>query len=309
MKTIITSFMSRIILSAIFLLLFNDISSAQSKNKEIYFIKLNDKIGTVIDSIENEQCKCVSYYDKEEYMYSALIQLPDASFVLRIMLRGNLGTRDIVLEEEDVDKLYKSALAVTSQTSAIDSVKEEELLRAMSGDTVLYKRIDYKTLKSPDYIKPGYIQRDIFGFLNAGIGLSGRLSNETSNNLPIGNLLSLGLEAGVIYKHNLVSFHYLYMTDIGILGRANYYTDYDLLLGKKIDRGSATLSFSTGVSKINYNSDLYTYGLPLQFEIMFRASHECNFSLIAYCNINSKQIFDCILLCFRFGTVKNPIVR
>ena len=148
------------------LVLMSNTTIAQSNIPEISFIKLNKMIGVVIDSVENDQCKCVTYYDKEEYNYSALIQLPDSSIVLRIMLKGELGSRDIIMDTTEIKQLYKSALTVTTHPSVIDSIKGEEILRAMSGDTVMYKRIDYSKLKfKKTNIKSGYIHQNTFTFL------------------------------------------------------------------------------------------------------------------------------------------------
>ena len=318
MKTNITSFVSRNILVALFFILLTDILIAQSNIPEISFIKLNNKIGIVIDSVENEHCKCVSYYDKEEYNYSALIQLPDSSIVLRILLKGMLGSRDINMDTTEIKKLYTSALSFNSSTSVIDSVKEEEILRAMSGDTVIYKRIEYSKLKFPTNIKPphGFI------FLNAGLG-SGNFQGRSD--------LSLGFEIGYIFKNNmLLSLHFYNESEMQFLSYqypSESVYDLGLLVGYRLNLDRIAISFSGGVSKVsgvvrgawvstdknggllfadsyyqalNFNS----FGFPIQAELFLGARRGFNISLIWFHNFNSDYPYSGFLVCMRFGEIQ-----
>jgi len=318
MKTNITSFVSRNILVALFFILLTDILIAQSNIPEISFIKLNNKIGIVIDSVENEHCKCVSYYDKEEYNYSALMQLPDSSIVLRILLKGMLGSRDISMDTIEIKKLYTSALTFTSQTSVIDSVKEEELLRAISGDTVLYKRIDYNSLKFQTNIKP------IHGFVYFNTGLG-------SGNFRVNSNILYGIESGYIFKNNmLLSLHFYNESEMQFLSYqypSESVYDLGLLVGYRLNLDRIAISFSGGVSKVsgvvrgawvstdknggllfadsyyqalNFNS----FGFPIQAELFLGARRGFNISLIWFHNFNSDYPYSGFLVCMRFGEIK-----
>ena len=318
MKTTITSFVSRIIFFVIFLFLLSDLAIAQSEIPEISFIKLNNKIGIVLDSVKNDQCKCVTYYDKEEYNYSTLIQLPDSNIVLRIQLKGNLGSRDINMDTTEIKKLYTSALTFTSQLSVIDSIKEEEILRSISGDTVLYKRIDYNSLKYPTNIKPihGFV------FFNTGLGLGNFRGNS--------NIL-YGLESGYVFKNNmLLSLHFYNENEWQFLSYqypSESVYDLGLLVGYKVNLDRIAISFSGGISKVSgvvrgawistdknggwLFADSYyqalnfnTLGFPIQAELFLGARRGFNISLIWFHNFNSDYPYSGFLVCMRFGEIQ-----
>ena len=287
------------------LVLMSNTTIAQSNIPEISFIKLNKMIGVVIDSVENDQCKCVTYYDKEEYNYSALIQLPDSSIVLRIMLKGELGSRDIIMDTTEIKQLYKSALTVTTHPSVIDSIKGEEILRAMSGDTVMYKRIDYSKLKfKKTNIKSGYIHKNTFTFFNIGLGTY-------SNSYKTHQII--GAEIGFINKNNMMfTFHGFIITELKGKSDPNYIfkRDYSLLLGKKIDISRIAISISTGISAIFEDWYFDNFAFPIEAEIFIGARKSFNFSLITFCNYDLKYFYynKGLLLCIRFGKVKNRVV-
>ncbi|MEI6821724.1 MAG: hypothetical protein WCL51_07290 [Bacteroidota bacterium] len=286
------------------LVLMSNATIAQSEIPEISFIKLNNKIGIVIDSIENHQCKCVNYYEKEEYNYSVLMQLPDSNIVLRIMLKGELGFRDLNMDTTEIKKLYTSALTFTSQPSVIDSIKEEEILRAISGDTVLYKRIDYSKLKFKTYIKPGYLHKTKFTFFNIGLGTY-------SNSYKTHQII--GAEIGFINKNNMMfTFHGFIITELKGKSDPNYIfkRDYSLLVGKRIDINRVAISISYGFAAIFEDWYFDNFAFPIEAELFIGARKSFNFSLIAFCNYDLKYFYynKGLLLCIRFGKVKNRII-
>ncbi|MFZ4399580.1 MAG: hypothetical protein ACOYO1_06075 [Bacteroidales bacterium] len=305
---------------AIFLLLHSSISYAQSPTSEAYFIKITDKIGYVIDSVENNECKCVTYYDQEEYNYAALIQLPDSSVVLRIMLIDSLGSRDIIMGKAEVEKLRTSASKISLPISVIDTSMEEELMKKLTEDSIAYKRINYNMLIFPSLIKhkDQLLTKNAIGFINIGLGNS-MFHNQS--------LYSYGLEVGLINKRSIYSLRILSINEYKILIFPNeYINDFGFLYGWQDDLGEIVLSASVGISYISgvvrgnitntipvglwllpvstryYEEKTFkTLGIPLQAEIQIGARHNLGLSLIFYGNINQKYSFGGILVCLRLG--------
>lgn len=318
------------IISLVFIHCFQpDLAMAQSSTTEITFVKLTDKIAYIIDSSENEQCKCVTYYNKNEFNYAALIQMPDSSVFLRIMLVDSLGIRDIKMRKVDVEKLHLSASTNNKIISVIDTKKEEELLKILSGDTICFKKTDYKLLKFPSLLKqkvnPESSEQNTFGFINLGLG-EGRFHSKS--------YFSFGLDLGFIYKRNIFSLRTYNIKESIRFFRSlpdskdpiEYISDYGLLYGRIADMDGILISASVGIAYTNgiirgaytnststsfglfsvitnhyYNLRFQTIGMPMQVEVLFGTRHDINISLTVYGNFNQKYSFGGFLIALRLG--------
>ena len=143
------NFKSTFLASAIVACLPVGLCSAQSADPKIIFIKLNDNIGYVIDSAENQLCRCIPYIKPKDYRYGVLAQLPDYRVVFKIKLANRSGYRNVNLSETEVGQLYSSASVINPGSSVIDAKEEAQLLKEMAGETVPYQLIDYQQFKFP----------------------------------------------------------------------------------------------------------------------------------------------------------------
>ncbi len=142
---------------------------AQSSDQEIVFIRLNEKIGYIIDPSENQICRCTPYIRPKDFRYAVLAQLPDFRVVLKIRLAKSDIYRNVNLNEAEIKQLDSLAALLPSGKSVIDVNEESVLLKEMAGKTP-YRLIDYQQFKfpvlplvappkppavNPDSIKPG----------------------------------------------------------------------------------------------------------------------------------------------------------
>jgi hypothetical protein len=314
-----------IIIQSVISLLFLSIDSlAQAPSSEICFIKLNEKMGYIIDADENKQCKCVTNFDINEYNYAALIQLPDSSIVLRIMLVDSLGSRDIAMEKTEVEKLHSSASFAVSPVSSLDASNEEEFLHTLAEGTVGYKKADYDQLKFPSLDKNRDSKQHSLGFINIGFG-DATIHHQTNS--------ALGIELGFVYKKQIFSIRGIHLKEAlskaNTIGSIEKIIDVGFLYGRQLDFGgillisaSAGIAYTGGVvrgdviyrtynpiSIFTFYTDHYeektfqTIGLPLQIEIIPGARYKLGFSFILFGNINQNYSYGGFLVCLRLGKV------
>jgi hypothetical protein len=298
-------------------------AKAQSLSSEISFIKLTDDIGYIIDAAENDECKCISNYSKNEYNYAALIQLPDSSIVLRIMLVDSLGSRDIAMGKAEVSKLHSRASSITVKISEIDTLKEKAWIKTLAENTDNYKLIAYYMLQFPSLLDEDYETASIetaeiknnFQYLNLGIG-AGSFQG-------LGGI-SIGAEYGIINKNFLLSMHIFRIQEIQLFVSPNEnMNDFALLFGRINEQEGFHISVSAGISYIygvfrgnsipssggflssnHAEKIIETIGLPLQIDLFVGATHNLGLNIIIFGNINQKCSFGGLLFCLQFGAIK-----
>jgi hypothetical protein len=121
---------------------------AQSADPGIVFIRLNNKIGYIIEPEENLSCNLVPYVNTREFRYAALAQLPDSRVVMKIRLAKSDIYRNVNITETELKQLDSLAAVLPDGKSVLDSKEESELLKEMAGK-VPYQMIDYHRFTFP----------------------------------------------------------------------------------------------------------------------------------------------------------------
>ena len=124
--------------------------SAQHINP-ITFIKLNDNIGFVIDSIENKQCNCIPYVNKKHFRYAALTLTPDSTLSLKIKLTNTTSIRGVYLDEKRYKSLYSAASTVNENISVFNQQKEFSILNDISDGSTYNTTSHIKRFLEDDF--------------------------------------------------------------------------------------------------------------------------------------------------------------
>ena len=79
-------------------------------NNSIAFIKLNDNIGYVIDSLEYRNCRCLPNQNPETFRYAFIIQRPDSFIVLHVKHTTSNSFKNEFLTSISLQNIYSKAL-------------------------------------------------------------------------------------------------------------------------------------------------------------------------------------------------------
>ena len=119
---------------------------------EINFIKLNESIGIVIDSLENEQCKCLPNQNSETFRHAFIIQRPDSFIVLHVIHKGSITYKKEFLTPVSIKSIYdQSEIHATKIKPYYNTTSENQIAQDFAGNANI-SNLTYKEIYFVDYL-------------------------------------------------------------------------------------------------------------------------------------------------------------
>jgi len=297
----------------------------------ITFIRFNSYVGYVIDSAENQRCKCVTFAG-DKFIYGSLIQLPDSDVEFRMKASDREDFYNIPMTKPDVERIASRTPLINQELTVEND--EKKYLKSMAGNSEIYKLMDYPNLKYKSIqISPKIAEDSSFNypFLNIGLGLTNRAGKES--------YFSWVGDFGVVRNRNIIGARIWYnrfvdlfpvistgpgtnvtpnehITEIGILyGRmfpmdrmsftVNAGLSYSsgVLKGKKISSSTGWFSQNEEYESRNFNE----VGIPLKLEMLLGSRRKSKVSFALLADFNTAYVYYGLIFSVRISNEYRPV--
>ena len=119
---------------------------------EINFIKLNENIGIVIDSLENEQCKCLRNQNSETFKHAFIIQRPDSFIVLHAKHNGSDTYKKEFLTPVSIKTIYNQSEKYAKIIKPYYNTTSENQIAQQFAGKANFNSIKYEEIYFVDYL-------------------------------------------------------------------------------------------------------------------------------------------------------------
>jgi hypothetical protein len=273
----------------------------------ITFIRFNSYIGYVIDSAENARCSCIKFAG-DKFIYGSLIQFPDSAVVFLMKIKGRQSVVTAPMSNADVYNLSSAAAKISETISSEEN--DEELMKALAGDSASFGKIDFYNLKLRKHealtVSDSILRADTITtpfFANIGIGFSSRETKTV--------FIDPAAEFGVVFNKHIFSGRYMLFFQprfLDIVTPRESIHEFSFFYGKMFDVGktyltlSAGISYATGLIRGDFirasgfnqyyeSKTLNIVGVPVKFEMLVGKKKKPFGCMGFFANINSVSIW------------------